>query len=58
MHRLLFTFIVAPALPAQAARNLTTEEVSEREITRALKDALSVSAEGPFAGSVAKMGFC
>jgi uncharacterized protein DUF4197 len=45
VHRLFFTFIVALALPAQAARNVAVEEVSEREITRALKDALSVSAE-------------
>jgi hypothetical protein len=45
VHRLLFTFIVALALPAQAARN-AAEEVSAREIAQALKDALSVSAEG------------
>jgi hypothetical protein len=47
VHRLLFTFVVAVALPAQAARTGAAEadEVAEREITRTLKDALTASAE-------------
>jgi hypothetical protein len=45
VHRLLFTFIAALAVPAQAAPSAAGEDASEREITRSLKDALSVSAE-------------
>ena len=45
MHRLLFTFVVALALPAQAARSVADER-SDDEIARALKEALSVSSEG------------
>jgi len=47
VHRLFFTFIVALALPAQAARNVASaaDNASEQEITRALQDALSVSAQ-------------
>jgi len=46
VHRLLFTFVVALALPAQAARTVGTkgDEAAEREITRTLKDALKASA--------------
>src|SRR5678815_5487107 len=46
LHRLLFTFVVALALPAQAARSVTADERSDDEIARALKEALSVSADG------------
>ena len=46
VHRLLFTFVVALALPAQAARSVTADERSDDEIARALKEALSVSSEG------------
>ena len=47
VHRLLFTFVVALALPAQAARTVTGEadDAAEREITRTLKDALAVSTD-------------
>ncbi len=47
LHRLLFTFVVALALPAQAARTVVAQvdESAEREITRSLKDALAASAD-------------
>jgi uncharacterized protein DUF4197 len=44
VHRLLFTFVVALALPAQAARSVGDER-SDNEIARALKEALSAGAE-------------
>jgi hypothetical protein len=44
VHRLLFTVVVALAVPAQAARSVADER-SEGEIARALKEALSVSTE-------------
>jgi Protein of unknown function (DUF4197) len=47
VHRLFFTFIVALALPAEAARNAASAatDASEQELTLALQDALSVNAE-------------
>jgi hypothetical protein len=45
VHRLLFTFVVALSLPAQAARS-GADERSDSEIARALKESLSVSAAG------------
>ena len=46
-RRLLFTFVVALVLPAQAACVIAAEAdtAAEREITRTLKDALAGSAE-------------